>query len=417
MSVTRRDLVTKGTAAMAVAGLASAAVAPVAIANETAPATVEQADLVIIGEGMGGLTAGVRALENGIKNVVIVEISKWPGGGSSFSLGGIHANGMGNSAEMYMQNTRYQSTSSLAIESFLGINDLLSWLKEYDLPVAIKEPENTDAQTGGSANDMMSGNMLNADGESGLTGCINFFDAYENLFESMGGVVLHEVSARKIKQDDNSAITGVLCIDKDGNPFTIATSQVVLACGGWQNNEEMKQVYLGPDAWQSGNMGTPYNTGSGIIMAQECGASLQGDFGHFAGLFIPALPAKNWMDDVEAYETCGYDWDEGGKWWLWMEIIDAIPNTSILVNNSGQRFCDEGRFRHSYEPAMAKQEHATGIIICDSTTWDSWMMASGWGLEPGLINQDRIDAICSPKIGGAYFEGETLEELADAMNE
>lgn len=412
MEVTRRDMLVKGAAAAAVAGALGA---EFAIAGDAQPG--QSADIVIIGEGMGGLTAGMRAIDNGINNVVILEVSKWPGGGSSFSLGAAHANGMGSSEDMYKAATRYQSTSDLAVKSFLAINDVLDYIGNLDLPFTVTDPVDSDAKTAGASTDMKSGKMLNEDGESGLTGCINFFRAFEDLFVEKGGTVLHGVSGRKVKTDEDGNIVGVVCVDENGSLFTVATTQVVLATGGWQNDEEMKSRYLGHDAWQAGCMGVPYNTGSGIKMAQELGASLQGDFGHFAGLFLPALPAKNWMEDVEAYEANDYTFDEGGKWWLWMEIIDAIPTSAILVNNSGKRFVDEGRFRHSYEPAIAQQEHATGIIIMDSKCWDNWMNSSGWGMEEGCTQQDRMDVITSGMVGGAYFEADTLEELADKMNE
>ena len=75
MELSRRTLVTSGALAAGAAIAASSISA--AAADEAAG---QAADLVIVGEGMGGLCAGVRAIQNGIANVTIVEVSKWPGG-------------------------------------------------------------------------------------------------------------------------------------------------------------------------------------------------------------------------------------------------------------------------------------------------------------------------------------------------
>jgi succinate dehydrogenase/fumarate reductase flavoprotein subunit len=395
---------------------ASGAHAEESASSSTDSANDQSADLVVVGEGMGGLCAGMRALQNGVKSVTIVEVSKWAGGGSSFSLGAIHAFGMGSTEEQYLENTRYQSTSQLAIDSFLQMGDLLEWIGSLGLPIQIQQPSDANDNTGGQASDMPSGHFLTADGRTGLESCVNFFTEFENLFVSNGGVVLHGVSGRKILTDELGNITGLSCVDSDGNVFSIATTQIVLACGGWQNDQEFKSHFLGHDAWQTGCMGTPYNTGSGIKMARELGASLQGDFGHFAGLFLPALPAKNFMEDVEAYENGDYTYDEGGKWWVWREIVDFIPTHAILVNNEGKRFCDEGRYRHSYEPSIAKQTHATAIIICDDDEYQNWLSGASWGLAPDATMQDRFDTITSEEVGGAMFAADTLEDLADQMN-
>lgn len=417
MTVSRRDLL-RGGAILAASAVGATALTGCATSNSSDSKWDHEADIVIVGEGMGGLTSGVRALENDVKNVIIVETSKWPGGGSSFSVGGIHATGMGNTEELYLKNTRHQSTSQLAIQSFLGIETLVEWLQQYDLPLELRQAAAGATHADATNTDMQAAYMVDENGDTGVPGCINFFRTYEKLFTDMGGTVLHETSARKILTDEAGHIIGILCYDKDGNAIEIGSSQVILACGGWQGNEEMKNRYLGPEAWQAGNMGTPYNSGHGLQMAQEVGASLQGDFGHFAGLFLPARPAKNWMDDAAAYEGNDYTYDVHGRWWLWLTMIDALPNTSVLVNSSGKRFCDEGRSRHSFESDIARQERATAIGIMDGPSWDAWMaMYPGRGMSSDLTVQDRMDTITSEDVGGAYFSAGSFEELADKLND
>lgn len=411
MELTRKGFVA-GSAAAAVA--VGAGIALEARADET---TAQTADLVIVGEGMGGLTAGVRALENGIKNVTIVEVSTWPGGGSSFSNGSIHAFGMGSTEELFKLNTRHASTSDIEIKSFLAIADLLHWVDTLGLPIEVVDP--ADHQTIGDSTDadLPSGQMISADGQYGATAPINFFRAYEQLFIDNGGTVLHRVEAMKLVTTETGEITGITCRNvEDGSRFVINTSQVILSCGGWQNDQQMKSAHLGRDAWQAGCMGVPYNMASGIAIAAPVDPALTGDFSNFAGLFLPSMPAKNLMEDVELYENNDYTYEENGKWWVWREIIDNFPAHSILVNNDGKRFADEARYRHSADTDIAAQPHATAIVVCDDPAYQNWLNGVVRGMPEGEGMAEKIEFICSERIGGAVFEANTLEELADAMN-
>ena len=49
-----------------------------------------------------------------------------------------------------------------------------------------------------------------------------------------------ETGVKKILTDDRNNIVGVLARTKDGQMLRIKTSQVVLATGGFQNNEELR---------------------------------------------------------------------------------------------------------------------------------------------------------------------------------
>ncbi len=416
-NITRGELL-KGTGAAAALGLAAAGMVGAQTAQAADADDVAwdmNADLVVVGAGMGGLTAGVQALEDGIENVVIVEISKWVGGGSSFSNGSIHVGSAGTTRDSYQKFSHYQSNTELALASFDACAPLQEWLDQFDLPLEI-EAAGEGSSNGISTHDASASRayMVTEDGERGVKACVNFFEEYAALFEDMGGTLLRQTAGKKLFMDDDNKVCGILCSDASGNPLKIATTQVVLACGGWQGNQELRNRYLGIDGYGAANMGTPYNTGAGIKMATEVGAALNGDMSHFAGLFVAAEPAKNWMDDVETWEACGYDDEEGGKWWLFNFIVDAIPKAGILVNCYGERFADENAAGHSTEPDIARQRRATAVMICDSTAYDAWVES---GVRGTVANMgEKLDLITSDKIGGSLYKADTLEELADAMN-
>ena len=85
--------------------------------------------------------------------------------------------------------------------------------------------------------------------------------------------VWFESPATHLIQDPTSKTILGVQIERDGKTLNIrANNGVVLACGGFENNQEMVECYLGlPRAAVTGSL---YNTGDGIRMASEVGADL-----------------------------------------------------------------------------------------------------------------------------------------------
>lgn len=392
MTITRRNAL-RGSAALATGITLGIGTAGHAFAAESA--TPPETDVVVVGAGMGGLCAGLRAVENGLR-CTVVEVSKWVGGGSSFSSGAIHYNNWGTTEESALEAGRGQNRNELMIQTFLKLPTLLEWLESYNLPFIRREAIEGDVPLGLMSED---------DRETvGVHACVNFFNALADTFVSNGGVLLLETGAREILRDGQGTITGVRCYDTNNDIVDVHAPNVILACGGWQGDPEMRCRWLGTDANLAGVMGTPYNTGSGIKMALPLGAALQGDFSHTAGRYMPAYPAKDWMSDVESWENCGYNDEIGGKWWLWNELVTIVPG-AILVNNDGQRYTDENGYHHSCHRDTCRQKHATGIQIMTQDDWETFN-----------VELDRASFITSDEIGGGWFSADTIAELADALN-
>jgi tricarballylate dehydrogenase len=109
---------------------------------------------------------------------------------------------------------------------------------------------------------------------------------------------------------------------------------VVLAAGGFQANAEWRARYLGP-GWDLAKVrGTSYNTGDGIRMALEAGAS---PAGHWSGCHAVQwdLNAPEFGDLAvgDGFQKHSYPW-------------------GIVINADGQRFLDEGADFRNYTYAM-----------------------------------------------------------------
>ncbi len=113
-------------------------------------------------------------------------------------------------------------------------------------------------------------------------------------------------------------------IRQDDGLRELRTGAVVLACGGFEANAEMRTRYLGP-GWDLAKVrGSRWNAGDGIRMALDIGAS---PCGHWSGCH-----AVGWERNAPEYGD--------------LAVGDQFQKHSypfaIMVNATGKRFVDEG---------------------------------------------------------------------------
>ncbi|MXZ81229.1 MAG: FAD-binding dehydrogenase [Gammaproteobacteria bacterium] len=132
-------------------------------------------------------------------------------------------------------------------------------------------------------------------------------------------------------------VTGIR-IRHGGRERTIRTSAVVLASGGFEANHEWRARYLGP-GWDLAKVrGSRFNTGDGIRMAMEIGAS---PYGHWSGCHAVG-------------------WDRNAPEFGDLQVGDGFQKHSypfgIMLNAEGDRFVDEGADFRNYTYARYGRE-------------------------------------------------------------
>jgi tricarballylate dehydrogenase len=142
------------------------------------------------------------------------------------------------------------------------------------------------------------------------------------IAKTLGIPVLYETAATDLIREDGR-ICGVVA-EANGRPITLRARAVVLACGGFESNAEMRTRYLGPN-WDLAKVrGTRFNMGDGIRMALAAGAM---PYGHWSGAHAVG-------------------WDLNAPPFGEREIGDLFQKHSypygIMVNANGERFVDEG---------------------------------------------------------------------------
>lgn len=206
-------------------------------------------------------------------------------------------------------------------------------------------------------------------------------DAYYRAASKANIEIVQRAFVTDLRMRDGR-VTGVSC-RIGGQQREIASSAVVLACGGFEASAEMRARYLGPN-WDLAKVrGTRFNTGEGLKMALAAGASTAG---HWSG----------------AHSTC---WDMNAPDSGDLIVGDGYQKFSypvgIMVNNRGDRFVDEGADLQTFTYAKIGRE------ILAQPGLAAWQVFDQRAV-PFLRDEYRIK-----KITKAL--GATLEELVERM--
>jgi tricarballylate dehydrogenase len=128
----------------------------------------------------------------------------------------------------------------------------------------------------------------------------------------------------------DGATVGGVRVHRGGATEELRAGAVVLACGGFEANAEWRTRYLGP-GWDLAKVrGSRFNTGDGIRMALDIGASPRGNWS--------GCHAVQWEMNAPEFGDLGVG-DQFQK--------HSYP-FGILVNADGKRFVDEGADFRNY---------------------------------------------------------------------
>lgn len=215
-------------------------------------------------------------------------------------------------------------------------------------------------------------------------------DTLKAAAEKEGVTLYTETAAKSLIVDDAGKVIGAECEKADGTKVTVSTSKgVILASGGYGANPSMVKEYdnyWGDDLTDhtlTTNVGT--NTGDGIIMAQEIGASTVGL--DVVQLMPSSSPIKGTMTD--------------GIW--------GDASQQIWVDGEGNRFVNEYAERDVLAKASLALDNGIFYIIYAGKTTNDNGELTGATTEDALFGtsvQSMID-------NGHVWYGSTLAELVE----
>jgi fumarate reductase flavoprotein subunit len=198
--------------------------------------------------------------------------------------------------------------------------------------------------------------------------------------EKSGGKVHLGTRAKSLVMQHGKCV-GVT-VDRAGQALTLSARAVVLADGGFQSNTDMLREHITPEPAKLKQRGGVTGTGDGLRMAHDAGAAITA------------------LDRFYGHLLCR-DAMHSDAVWPYPEL-DGIATSSILVNDRGVRFLDEGRGGVWIANTIAKQaDPLCATIIFDSKIWE------GPGRSARIPANPTLES-----AGGTIHRAPTLAVLA-----
>ena len=351
-----------------------------------------QADFLIVGAGGAGLAAAVTAAEGGA-TVVILERLGATGGATVFATGTFAVESKYQKAlgirittdeafRQHMFYTHYLSNPRLVRTIIDKSADTIEWLEERGTEFI----EPAEFFPGAPR----TWHTMKLDGR-GIT------KALEETARDLGVSILFRTRARELIMEDGR-VAGIRAEDQDGNPVECPGRAVLIADGGFANNQEMMEKYTraGSHTLEMA-VGQVGKEGDGIRMAWEVGAANEG-----AGLIQlgPPRVAKKTLD----------------------KHVTAIMRQPFLwVNANGDRFMDESEssFPHIGN-AMSRQPGQVLFNVFDHASrkhMEEEGIKAGLGMlsEKGTRIPDVLAAMQASIEDDEAWVADSIEELAGKM--
>lgn len=367
---------------------------------------LDTADIAIVGGGCCGMTAAVRAAQLGVP-VVLIEQSAHLGGDALFCEGWTlgagtlmqKAAGIEDSGEKCWQdildNVNNESTlwydEDLSYRIQMNSGRTIDWLDQY-VGARFDSRELTNGTYGGG---------------KGFTKRIHFHNGGLNLIKPLVNkvnegirdgliTVVYQSEVTRILTDESGAVSGIEMKDSQGGVTEHPFKAVLLATGGFHQNREMVEKYLGSN-FLSGGGST--STGSGFTLCEDLGLELTNMSGltlAYAG-GIPSRMGVNFSISHSAEaEYPGVIWvDIHGK-----RSYDETANQQI--SHTAWKKAEQQTMNIVF-PASAKLAYR-GLILRDGDQDIPFTPTESWAFFDELLER-----------GEYVFEADTPEELAEKL--
>ncbi len=362
-----------------------------------------KADVVVVGAGGAGLSSATQAAMLGL-DVILLEKNGFVGGTTLMAEG------------MFAVDSDMQKEAGIEIDKI----DLFRRVQQYNHWLS-------DSKVLHRFFDESAGSIewLQALGVK-FQAVISMGDSVKtwHIFDGLGEGYIHSMNEAAKKAGvkilletpgkdlvvEDGVIKGVIAETRAGEQLSIEAPVVILATGGYSDNPEMMEKYVGVPPESTMQMGIPGRTGDGINMGISAGAdTFHLGTAMFYGGNLRGIPFGNHLFAASSFQP-----------------------TMVCINQDGERFADEsiaGQNFSFYGNAMSNQKKVFSII--DKASLDYWVeegciAGAGAYTLPGAKLTDLYGLIDDQlELGNEGIQiAPSLEELsaqigvdADTLNE
>lgn len=296
-------------------------------------------DLLVIGAGMAGLTAGGRAAEAGAKVLVLEKAS---------DIGGSAQHAAFIWTVPHPRVLRGWDDGDPSLHQVINQNfaEGVEWMRRRDF-----------LQSGPTPVLHGRGYAFNVTGH--LRSCAK-------AIKGTGGHIAFGVQVQELIVSPGGQVEGARFIDQ-GELMEIRAPWTLLATGGFQGDPELRVQRIHPNARTIPLRSNPDSTGDGLRLGMQAGGTWSiGENQGFYGHLVSSPPHLSW--DAPS---------------LFADLSQYHSDFSLLFNEAGDRFTDESQGDYRSSEMLVFEPHARGLLIWDEHVQREHVLKSFVGdIEP-----------------------------------
>ena len=324
-------------------------------------ADVLRCDVLVIGAGMAGLTAGARAARDG-RTVAVVEIGYDVGGSARFAG---YAWTAPTREVMDEVNPRGDPALRRALVDRFGAG--IEWIRSVGVECRDAVP-------------------ILRFGRGHQFDTNQYVDNCRRLITEAGGQVWTRTRTHRLLTE-GGAVIGAEVERSDGSRHEVRATWTVLATGGFQGDPDLVDARIHPRASRMPLRSSRTSTGGGLRLALGAGAATGVANAGFYGHLIPSGIAFAGPEDF-------------------VDLSLYYSEHALLFNLRNERFVDETEGDHLTTMALLDQPEGRGLLIADARVHRDWIVGS---YVEGAVAVDKY--ALANRRGGRVGLAETLDEL------
>lgn len=322
-------------------------------------------DLLVIGGGVAGTSAALRAVESGA-DVVVIEKDSRVGGSGALSAGILWTAPDRETLRRVCPRADGE-LGRVLVDEYDGA---VEWVRSFGVEVS----ERWTGQMGfGVAHRIdIHGWLEAARGRIEEAGRIAFVHSARELLVEGGRVRGARVSG-------------------PGGDEEVTAGGVVLTTGGFQGSADLVRRLVGVGAERMPVRANPHSVGDGLRMGQAAGAAPGGALDSFYGHLLPSPLRRLRPED-------------------YLPLTQYHSHACLVVNRFGRRFADESRGDEVTNQHLLRQAGSRGVLLCDER------VRREHAVGPPYPHGQDVDRFAAARASGARVaSADDLDELVESV--